>query len=248
MADFKTHITTSTLCGFGLGATAYLGFDYPLDQSLLGAGLCSFAGMLPDLDSDNGIPVREIFGLAAAIVPMLMIDRFQHMGLSLEQMVLAGLGIYLGIRFGVSRTFKRFTVHRGMWHSVPAALLAASLAFFICTCEDLRLRLFKSFAVFLGFCSHLILDEFYSIDWAGKTIRVKRSLGTAIKFWSANWLANFTVYALLIAVVLLVTYDENIMDALGYEPIRIPHTTQDWFNGVMESTKEKISVHSHQHP
>ena len=43
----------------------------------------------------------------------------------------------------------------------------------------------------------------------------------------------------MIAVVLLVTYDENIMDALGYEPIRIPHTTQDWFNGVMESTKEK---------
>lgn len=245
MADFKTHITTSTLCGIGLGATAYLGFNYPLDQSLLAAGLCAVSGMLPDLDSDNGVPVRETFAFAAAIVPMLMIDRFQHMGLSVEKMVLAGIGIYLGIRFGVSRIFKRFTIHRGMWHSIPAALLAGSMAFFICSSEDVRLRLFKAFAVFVGFCSHLVLDEIYSIDLSGRSIRIKRSLGTAMKFWSGNSLANFTVYSLLIGVVLIVAYDESMMAAMGFDPIRIPHTAQEWLGGVVDRAKEKLSAYQH---
>lgn len=238
MADFKTHITTSTVCGFGLGATAYFGFNYPLDQSLLATGLCSIAGMLPDLDSDNGVPVRELFSLAAAAVPLLMIERFQHMALSAEQVVLAGFGIYLGIRFGVSSIFKRFTVHRGMWHSLPAAFLSASLAFFICSSEDLKLRLFKSLAVFIGFCSHLVLDEIYSIDLSGQKVRVKKSLGTAMKFWGSSPVANFAVYSLLTLVIGIIIYDESMMEAFGYKPIRIPHTAQEWFDGILNRAKE----------
>ena len=243
MADFKTHITTSTLCGFALGGTAYFGFDYPLDQSLLATGLCSVSGMLPDLDSDNGVPVRELFSFAAAIVPMLMIGRFQHMGISVEQMVLAGIGIYLGIRFGVSSIFKRFTVHRGMWHSLPAAFLISSIAFFVCSGEDLKLRLFKTLAVFVGFCSHLVLDEVYSIDLRGRSIRVKKSLGTAMKFYGSNQFANFTVYTLLVGVVFVIAYDESITEAFGYDPIRIPHTAQEWFDGIVNRAKEKFSAH-----
>lgn len=242
MADFKTHITTSTLCGIALGGTAYAGFNYPLDHSLLAAGLCSVSGMLPDLDSDNGVPVREMFSLAAAIIPMMLIDRFQHMGLTVEQMVLAGLGLYLGIRFGVSAIFKRFTVHRGMWHSIPAALLAAGIAFFICSCHDVRLRLFKALAVFVGFCSHLVLDEIYSIDLSGRTIRLKKSLGTALKFFGGSPLANICVYAMVIGVFLMIVYDETMMEAFGYDPIRLPRTAQEWFGGFVDRTREKLSA------
>lgn len=245
MADFKTHITTSTLCGFGLGATAYFGFNYPLDQSLLATGLCSVSGMLPDLDSDNGVPVRETFALAAAIVPMLMIERFQHMGMSVDNMVLAGIAIYLGIRFGISSIFKRFTIHRGMWHSIPAAILTCSIAFFVCTSEDVRLRLFKAFAVFVGFCSHLVLDEIYSIDLSGRTVRVKKSLGTAMKFWGGHTLANVVVYTLLFVVVTVIIYDESMMEAFGYDPIRMPHTAQEWFDKIVNKAKEKLSSARH---
>ena len=31
---------------------------------------------------------------------------------------------YLLVRFGVSELFKRITVHRGMYHSIPAMLIA----------------------------------------------------------------------------------------------------------------------------
>ena len=151
----------------GYGTAAYFGFGVPLDKCMLAAGLCSVSGMLPDLDSDSGVPVREGFAFAAAIVPMLMIDRFQHMGMSLDSMVLAGGLIYIFIRFGLSEIFKRYTVHRGMWHSIPAALIAGMVAFLVCLSHDLNIRLFKSWAVVIGFISHLMLDELYSVDWQG---------------------------------------------------------------------------------
>lgn len=253
MADFKTHITTSTVCGVALGSAAYFGSEYPLDQCILATGLCSVSGMLPDLDSDNGVPIRETFAFGAAIIPMMLVDRFQHMGLTVEQMVISGILIYIGVRFGVSRIFKRFTVHRGMWHSIPAAMVAAIFTFLICSCVDVRLRLFKAFAVFLGFCSHLILDEIYSIDFNGRRVRVKKSSGTAMKFWSGNLLANFATYAQLAALVFIVAYDETMMESLGFEPIRVPATAQDWIDGVMNRAKEysankqDSALHDHSH-
>ncbi len=91
MADFQTHITTSTVIGIGYGAAGYYKLDAPLATCALAAGLCSVSGMLPDLDSDSGVPVRETMSLAAAVVPMLMMDRFSHLGWSHETMVLAGM-------------------------------------------------------------------------------------------------------------------------------------------------------------
>ena len=92
MADFKTHITTSSVLGIGYGAAgAWLlrepGGDIPIATCLIGAGLCSISGILPDLDSDTSIPLRETVAFTAAVVPMLMIHRFAHLGLSHEQMV-----------------------------------------------------------------------------------------------------------------------------------------------------------------
>ena len=227
MADFNTHITTSSLLGAGIGGCAYFFAGFPFDQCLLGAGLCSLAGMLPDLDSPNSVPVRETVGLSAAIIPMLLLERFRQLGLSTEQVVIAAAIIYFGIRFGVAEIFRRYTKHRGMWHSVPAALIASFLALLICTCEVIEFRLFKGLMVFCGFISHLILDELYSIDLAGK--RVKRSQGTALKFFSRNSYANFSCYFKLAIVVLFLSFDGMLMNAIGLNPTPVPTVAKNWF-------------------
>ena len=77
--------------------------------------------MLPDLDSGPGVPLRESVAFAAAVVPMLMIDRFDRWAWRPESIVLAGGLVYLFIRFGVGRLLRKSTVHRGMFHSVPGA-------------------------------------------------------------------------------------------------------------------------------
>lgn len=235
MADFKTHITTSTVLGIAYGSGAHFALDVPMVPSMLAAGICSVSGMLPDLDSDSGIPVRETVSFCAALIPMLMLDRFQHMGLSTESMVLAGAIIYIIIRFGIAELFKRYTVHRGMWHSIPAALTATLLAFVICSSEDIRMRAFKAAAVFIGFMSHLILDELYSIDI--RRVRIKRSFGTALKFWGNSTWGNISTYAKLVLLIFIAFGDPIMMESFGHLEEEVPHTANDFLQQIRRESE-----------
>jgi len=232
MAGFRTHITTSTVLGIGYGATGYLVYNVPPETSLLATGLCSVSGMLPDLDSDTGIPLRESMAFAAAVIPMLLVDRFQQMGLSSEMIVLAGGLIYIGVRFGLAELIKRYTVHRGMWHSLPAAAIAALLAFMLCSCEHMDLRLYKTGGVLLGFMSHLLLDELYSIEWKGARLRLKKSFGTAVKLWSKNTWANISTYGKLIVMIGLVAAE--LTGRFGYETDQIQRIANDLVDTLLK--------------
>ncbi|MCS7305038.1 MAG: metal-dependent hydrolase, partial [Thermoguttaceae bacterium] len=131
MADFVTHIATSTVLGAGYGAAAYAWYEVPLSTSLLAGGLCSVCGMLPDLDSGSGRPLRESVAFAAAVVPMMLLERLRTFSLSSELLVLIGAGSYLLIRFGLGWLLRHFTVHRGMFHSLPVAGVFFLLAFLL---------------------------------------------------------------------------------------------------------------------
>jgi hypothetical protein len=212
MAGFKTHITTSTLLGIGGGAAAFARYHVPLPACVLAAGLCSVSGMLPDLDSGPGVPLRESTAFAAAIVPVMLLDRMEQLGLAPETIVLLGGAIYLAIRFGVGWLLRHCTVHRGMFHSLPAAAIAAELTFLLCAHEheNLALRIFNAGAVLAGFVSHLVLDEIWSVDlWH---VRIKRSFGTAIKLWGEQFLPNLAAYALLAMLTLAVIKEPGWMN------------------------------------
>ena len=85
MAGFQTHITVSTITGIAYGVWGYQ-CGATVEQCVLAGGLCSVSGMLPDLDSDSGRPVQEMSAFAAAIVPMLMLERFENFGWPRETM------------------------------------------------------------------------------------------------------------------------------------------------------------------
>jgi hypothetical protein len=217
MAGFRTHITTSTVLGIGYGAGAHLLYNVPLPTAGLAAALCSVSGMLPDIDSDSGVPLRESLAFAAAVVPMLMLERFRELQFAPETIALAGAVIYLAIRFGLGGMLKRYTVHRGMFHSLPAAVIFGEVAFLICHSDDLNLRLYKAGAVVLGVMSHLVLDEIWSISFRGGIPRLKKSFGTAIKVWGDDLWANFSTYAKLGLLTWLVWNDQGLMQR--YHPV-----------------------------
>ena len=54
MADFKSHITGSTLVGVGYGYWGVAAQSMSIESGILAGGLCAVSGMLPDLDSDSG--------------------------------------------------------------------------------------------------------------------------------------------------------------------------------------------------
>ncbi len=205
MAGFKTHISTSTACGIGYGLAGYYYMNVPADEAILAGTLCSFGGMLPDLDSSSGVPVRETFAFLSAIVPMMVMARLRDSGLSPHTLLVIGILTYFVMRFGVSKLFKKYTVHRGMWHSIPAAASVGLLVYILAYSHGQFLAIYTAGAAVLGFMSHLVLDEIWSVERNGVRVRLKKSFGTALKFWSTKsmW-ANVSTYgklALLVAIV-----------------------------------------------
>ncbi|QDT00545.1 metal-dependent hydrolase [Adhaeretor mobilis] len=214
MSNFRTHVTVSTVLGIGYtGVGALKGL--PIESAVVAGGLCGVAGMLPDIDSDSGIPLRETMGFAAAVAPVMLMDRFQDMGMNYEQLVLAGGLSYLFVRFAITRLIARYTVHRGMWHSIPAVLIFTGIAFLVSGTENLQLRYFKAGGVLLGSLSHLMMDELNSIEWKGGRWRFKRSFGTALKMYGKSWWANFSTYGKLALVGVLILSEPAIMEEYG---------------------------------
>ncbi|MEO2091989.1 MAG: metal-dependent hydrolase, partial [Gemmataceae bacterium] len=161
MAGFRMHIGVSSACGVAAGIAAVKLLGHPPETGFLVGAVTAVGGMLPDLDSDSGVPVREMSGLAAAVVPMLLYNRLRYAGMTHEGVLAALVGAYLLIRYGAANLFKYVTVHRGMWHSIPAMLvsgLAVYLAYDTADAEQ-STRYLLGLGVMIGFASHLILGE-----------------------------------------------------------------------------------------
>lgn len=240
MAGFKTHITFSSILGAGYATAGLTMYDMPWPSCLIAGSLCSVAGMLPDLDSGSGRPVRESMGFAAAVVPVMLIQRFQEMHISYELMVLAAVGLYLLIRFGGAWALAKYTVHRGMFHSIPAAVLAGLVAFLLTGCSnaDLDVRIFKAGGLFTGYMSHLLLDEIWSIEWHHGLLRTKKSFGTALKLWGNDMWGNLSVYLKLAVAAFLVFGDTDMLPD-GVLPHQHTEQTADQQGGPLRGAIER---------
>jgi membrane-bound metal-dependent hydrolase YbcI (DUF457 family) len=258
VADFKTHISASTLAGIAYGYWGVTSQGMSIENGMLAAGLCSVSGMLPDLDSDGGIPLREISMFCAAVVPILMIDRFRDYDLSHESMALAAMLIYVIIRFFAFEFFKRFTVHRGMWHSIPAAASAGLIAYLLMPSPSIAERAYKSLAVVLGFLIHLILDEIWAVEVGVGRLRTKKSFGTALKFFGSSPIVNVLVWGMLFALAYTAWSDDEIAARLRQRAkydLREPRwnldpgsptspqwTGPDWFPTPAQSSDEEPGI------
>jgi len=206
---FREHITGSAIVGVAYGATAWYVGGLPPLTCTLAAGLCTAAGMMPDLDSDSGDPLRESVGFVAAVVPVMLLPRMSHLSLSLEAIILVGSAVYLAIRFGVAWLLTTYSVHRGMFHSVPAALIAGIAVFLAFNSYDPMHRYFMAGAAVLGYLSHLVLDEIWAVRQGLFGPKVKKSFGTAMKFHGSEAWATIVTYLLVIVLGAIAAHDAS---------------------------------------
>jgi len=175
----------------------------------------SIGGLLPDIDSDNSKQVKIIFLLLAILSTFTVlfgesflsditqilpaqytvchIDTINFSKLFSSfagkcisySLLIQALAIFIGVRYILLSVFKSLTVHRGIFHSLLAAV------FFTLLTINISIHLFQQALLFswlnglfigLGFVIHLLLDEVYSVDLSN--IRIKRSFGTAFKLYS----------------------------------------------------------------
>lgn len=201
MAGFRMHVGVAATIGVGYGYFLHKGIGCHWESGVLCTTLTAVGGMLPDLDSDTGRPVREIFGLAAAVVPLVAMPRLTQLGLSPEGVLASLVLSYLFVRYGLAWLFNQFSVHRGMFHSIPAMLISGLAVYLGYHTDNYRLRMELAVGVMLGFLSHLILDEIYSVDFNGIRLTVKKSSGSALKFFSDSLPATTVCYTILGALL-----------------------------------------------
>lgn len=198
MALFTTHLTVAaTLAGSGAAFLAGQQIVTPLQGALL---LCvgTFGGVLPDIDSENSLPARGIVTCLALalgyVATIACVDAVPAWVLPLLFLLLFFLG-----RRAVEMVLRHSTVHRGIWHSIPAAGVWAGAMVWLVLATPGNERLFAWWSgIFLGggYLTHLVLDEISAVNYAG--LRLKRSFGSALKLWGAQWQGTLLCYALLL--------------------------------------------------
>ena len=199
MAGFKTHLAGGIASGTGL---SLIGYHFQ-GLSLMQAGAIfvvgSAAGLLPDLDSDTGKPLAFLFQLVTILVPSLLFTRAaQRFGNSPEFLICYFTLSYLLINYVVCAVIKKLTVHRGIMHSLPFALLCGGIGYLLFAPSGGNMALMGGSAVLAGCLVHLLLDEFSSFELKlGFIPFPKRSSGTAFKLKSDSLPATIFVYLFL---------------------------------------------------
>lgn len=203
MASFRSHISLGIASGV-LGGTALVSLAV-LDQPnfLLVVFIAAVLGsVLPDMDSDSGIPFHVSFGSFAVVAAALTgSSAYQETPGDLVRISLWAAGAFGFVYLILGAIFKRFTRHRGMAHSLPAALLAGLVTFFLAvrfSFTDME-AFVLAVAMIAGYVGHLILDELYAaVNFHGTPFVPNKALGSALKLFSNDKLINLAVYGAIL--------------------------------------------------
>jgi len=171
--------------------------------------LGSVGGILPDIDAPHSIPAR-LFFTTIAIVLAASVTLHQSSHLAPPYLFLLGSLIFFSVAYGLAKLFAKFTVHRGNFHSLLAALLfgllTTVLAYRFLEVKE-RIAWWAGTFVTGGYFLHLLLDEWYSVDFMNR--RIKASFGSALKLFSLRHQTSTLLLILITISVFLLTPNVN---------------------------------------
>ncbi len=237
MANFTTHIAVGTLVS-GAIATVTIAADVVAPENLIAVTMAGMLGsVLPDIDLKDSKPSKAMFSGLAVFFSFVVLFNAVH-ALSIIEMFIVWLGTLALVRYGAKAIFHEFSYHRGIWHSILAALFCAVLTavvyYYLLRRHEGVAWLAAAF-MFLGFMTHLILDEIYSVDVMD--VRIKSSFGTAVKLVDRNHWGQTLAMAASLALVCLVapptrTFTEGVTSQqlwAGLQRKMLPADRERWF-------------------
>jgi len=165
--------------------------------------------LLPDIDLKASRPSKILFRFLSLFILFIYILNFTVLkdkifpilkNFNLEMystpILLVSILVVPILLSKIIMSFQSLTHHRGLIHSVPFAILSSLIMVKLLSNNtqssileyNLFGYLFHVDIIFIisgyliGFVTHLILDEAYSVDFSNK--RMKKSFGTAVSFYS----------------------------------------------------------------
>lgn len=182
MANFNTHFTVAAGAAATVSATLLSMEIVTSVQAVVAFGLGTLGGLLPDVDSAHSTSIKVGFNVLSLLMTTTLIFS-QSDTYSLVEMFIASVIVFFGIKYAFLELFRKISKHRGMFHTVPVALIwgivVASFCQWFFELNELVSWIY-GFMVTYGYLVHLVLDETYSVDLGNR--RMKRSSGTAFKF------------------------------------------------------------------
>ena len=195
MADFKAHTSVGTLWGVLLGTVSVISDFCSLIGGIVILFLAATSSAAPDIDSDTGRPRELVLSFLGIAIPIVLLFNISD-STSSENILAATLISFFLVRYILGYLLAKFTVHRGLWHSIPAAVLCSEITYLLFFDLPVKVRLLYALSAFGGFISHLLLDEMYSVKVLA--LDTKRSFGTALKFTGSSKLQTFLLYFLIL--------------------------------------------------
>lgn len=199
MANFNTHLSVALVASGVAGLVVYKAGMITAYEFLLCSMIGTIGGLLPDIDLGHAVPARVGFHLMSIVSAFVMMVMFSER-LSLLELLLVGVVSYATMKYGVFQLFNQLTVHRGIVHSVPyMAVLGMAVVYvsFYGFRYGAVLSWFLGLFLLFGAIIHLLLDEIYSVDVFGMSL--KKSFGTALKFFEKQ--QKFYYLGLYVALV-----------------------------------------------
>jgi len=214
MANFNTHVSVAFLSSGSTALLAINNQLINWVEAPWFIFLGTVGGLLPDIDSDNSKQVKIVFFLLAIMstftlltegsilqgIPSLLpsskaichVTTYEFSSLLSDlsnqclpySLILITFSVFAFVRYILFSLFKSLTVHRGVFHSLLAAVFFAFLTTCICYYflkQEALSSWLSGLFVCIGFIIHLLLDELYSVDLSNA--KIKRSFGTAFKVY-----------------------------------------------------------------
>jgi len=199
MASFPVHLAVAmTVSAISATVLITTGLATPL-MAIGYFSLGTIGGIAPDLDADKSTPLRIGLWIIPILGASILLVSFASKR-SIIELCAIWLGAFLILRYAMINLFPRLTIHRGVFHSLPAAVLFGCITAIITARWGNFSPLTAWIAGFFaagGYITHLILDEIYSVDLYGA--KLKKSFGTAVKIFSwRNPLPFINLYTIII--------------------------------------------------
>ena len=239
MANFPTHIAVGTMVSGAL-ATVTMAADLVAPENIVAVTLAGVLGsVLPDIDLKDSRPARAMFaglGVFFSFAVLFSLERKY----SIAEMLVLWLGTLLFVRYLAKEIFFRISYHRGIWHSLLAMVFCAVITAVVYSRllqRDEGVAWLAAGFMSIGFLTHLILDEIYSVDVMDT--RIKASFGTALKLVDSKHWGHTTAMAVAVVLAFLATpptkiFVENITSRALWTDLhhRLLPPDHKWFHGM----------------
>ena len=220
MANFKTHIGFGVFIGVGFIVAGLIYSLFSSTESIIWIFTAVLVGsFLPDLDMDDGVPFQILFGLlGAGLGGLFFLNLYQDGERDMGTLIFTAALVFIAVRFGAGYIFEKFTNHRGIFHSIPGAVLFGLLTIWFLNWLSIleEQKIFLGVAVSAGYLGHLVLDEIYSsVNLRGHSLLPKQSLGNALKFYSSSGLASIIFYGLIILLAINLPEVKELLEIIS---------------------------------